>query len=142
MNHTTYDEIYDRFLDKIHDYSINTQLENNIVFANSLLLGYLRSAIPRFTYCVKDLSKRNDTLLQFNICLSEREKEILSLLMVVEHLRPKILRDEYLVNRLGSKDYQEFSPSNQLKVLNDLQERLKDDANTLMLEYYYRESIK
>ncbi|MFO1442804.1 hypothetical protein KDN24_06195 [Bacillus sp. Bva_UNVM-123] len=105
------------------------------------MFDFLKSAIPKFTYSVKDLSNRDDILLQFNFILSEIEKEILATLMVVEYLSPKILRDEFLESRLGSKDYREFSPANQLKELKDLRKIFKDEANLLMIEYYYRQGI-
>lgn len=139
MSSTTYDEIYNLFLNKINDYFIKKQLETNLSFAKDILLGYLQSAIPKFTYCVKDLDDRDDVVSTFNIKLNSMEKEILSSLMVVEHLTPKIIRDEYLENRLGSKDYSEFSPANQLKQLRELKSEFVSSANTLMLEYYYRQ---
>lgn len=141
MTPTSYEEIYDLFLNKIHDYYIKNQIETNIDFAKDIMLGYLRSSIPKFSYCEHDLSNRNDTLNQFNKHLSDIEKEILSLLMVVEYLSPKMLREEYLQNRLGSKDYDTFSPSNQLNQLRELKKDVVQDANILMIEYYYRQGI-
>lgn len=141
MKPTSYYEIYDLFLRKINDFFILNQLENNIEFANDLLMGYLRSAIPKFTYSSKDLSKRNDELFQFEYTLTDMEKEILAVLMIVEYLSPKIIRDEFLENRLGSKDYNEFSPANQLKQLRELSKGVMDDANLLMIEYYYRQGV-
>lgn len=141
MTPTSYDEIFDLFLNKINDYYIKNQIEINITFANEILLGYLKSAIPKFTYSTKELSKRDDSLFQFNIELNELEKEILSILMVVEYLSPKMLREEYLQNRLGSKDYTNFSPTNQLKQLRELKKDVISDANLLMIEYYYRQGV-
>lgn len=141
MSSTNYWEVYDLFLNKINDYFIKVQLELNVVFANELLLGYLRSAIPKFTYSTKDLYKRDDELSQFKISLSDIEKEILSMLMVAEFLTPKIVSEDYIYNKIGSKDYNEFSPGNQLKQLMDLKKSIVDDANLLMIEYYYRQGV-
>lgn len=138
---TSYEEIFDLFLNKINDYYIKNQIELDIDFANEILLGYLRSSIPKFSYSAKDLSERDDALFQFNISLNDLEKEILSILMVVEYLSPKMLREEYLQNRLGSKDYDTFSPSNQLNQLRELKKDVMHDANLLMTEYYYRQGI-
>lgn len=138
---TTYDEIFGLFLSKVEDFEIQNKLQMEIDFAKEMLFDFLRSAIPKFTYSTKDLSNRDDTLLQFNIALTDMEKEILSTLMVVEYLSPKIIRDEYLESYLGSKDYKTFSPANLLKELKDLRKTFKDEANSLMVEYYYRQGI-
>lgn len=141
MTPTSYEEIYDLFLNKIHDYYIKNQIETNIDFAKDIMLGYLRSSIPKFSYCDVDLSNRDDTLNQFNVNLSDIEKEVLSILMVVEYLSPKMLREEFLQNRLGSKDYNSHSPSNQLNQLRELKKDVVNDANLLMTEYYYRQGV-
>lgn len=141
MSSTSYSDVFDLFLNKINDYFIKNQLELNIVFANEILLGYLRSAIPKFTYSTKDLSKRDDDLFQFNVCLTDMEREILSILMVSEHLSPKIVSEDYVYSKLGSKDYNQFSPYNQLAQLRALRESIKDEANLLMIEYYYRQGV-
>lgn len=141
MASTSYDDIFDLFLNKINDYYIKNQIEINITFANEILLGYLKSAIPKFTYSTKELSKRDDTLFQFNIELNDFEKEILSILMVVEYLSPKMLREEFLQDRLGSKDYNSHSPANQLKQLQELKKNVTSEANLLMIEYYYRQGV-
>ncbi|MGM7720497.1 hypothetical protein [Metabacillus sp. Hm71] len=138
---TTYDEIYSRFLGKIEDYEIKEKLQLEYEFALELLLDFLKSAIPKFTYSTKNLSDRDDTLSRFNFELNEMEKEILSTFMVVEYLSPKILRDEYLEDRLGSKDFRSFSPANQLKELRELRQSFKSEANSLMIEYYYRQGV-
>ncbi|MEQ6355250.1 hypothetical protein ABNX05_11530 [Lysinibacillus sp. M3] len=141
MTSTSYSEIFGSFLDKINDYFIKNQLEINPVFADEILSGYLRSAIPKFTYCTKNLSKRDEVLSQFNICLSDMEKEILATLMIAEHLSPKINSEDYVYNKIGSKDYNLHSPPNQLKQLRELRKDVKDEANLLMIEYYYRQGV-
>jgi len=135
---TPYSEVYAYFLGKIEDYEIHQKLQLDYEFAQELLYDFLKSSIPKFTYSTKDLSDRDDLLQQFNITLTEMEKEILSTLMVVEYLSPKILRDELLEERLGSKDFKLFSPANQLKEVRELRQTFKDEANALMIEYYYR----
>jgi hypothetical protein len=138
---TSYESIYSSFLGKIEDYDIQKRLELEFEFAQEMLHDFLKSAIPKFTYSIKDLSDRDDTLLQFNLTLTDMEKEILATLMVVEYLSPKILRDELLENHLGSKDYRTFSPANQIKEVRELRESFKSEANSLMIEYYYRQGL-
>ncbi|MGD6876778.1 hypothetical protein [Bacillus infantis] len=138
---TTYEEIYDFFLSKIEDYQIKEQLETKTDIALDFLFTLLRSSIPKFTYSVVDLSDRSDDGKYFNIQLDHMEKEILGTLMVIEYLSPKILRDELLEEKLGSKDFRLFSPANQLKELRALRDSYKTEANSLMSEYYYRRGI-
>lgn len=141
MTPTQYSEIYALFLGKIEDYDIKNKLQVDFEFVNELLYDFLKSAIPKFTYSVKDLSNRDDVLMQFKFQLNDMEKEILSTLMVVEYLSPKILRDELLEDKLGSKDFRIFSPANQLKETRELRESFKNEANLLMIEYYYRQGL-
>ncbi len=138
---TSYELIYSIFLGKIEDFDIKEQLELEYDIAQELLFDFLRSAIPKFTYSIKDLSNRDDLFNQFNLVLNDMEKEILATLMVVEYLSPKILKDELLENHLGSKDYRIFSPANQLKEVRELRESFKSEANSLMVEYYYRQGL-
>jgi hypothetical protein len=134
---TSYDLIYDRFLSKITDYELsslaNTDLENS-------LLRFLRNAIPKFKYCTKDLSDRDDTNQVFNVDLTEREQEILALLMLVEWINPNILRLENIRQNIGSKDFQIYSGANHLEKLSALKSQLQKDAETEMTYYYYSTS--
>lgn len=141
MTPTQFDEVYAIFLSKVDDYDIQKKLELDFDFAQELMFDFLKSAIPKFTYSTKDLSNRDSILLQFNLQLSDMEKEILGTLMVVEYLSPKILRDELLLDRLGSKDFRTFSPANLLKETRELRESFKSEANSLMVEYYYRQGF-
>lgn len=138
---TSYSEVYNSFLSKIDDYYIKSQLQLDREFAEDMMLDYLKSATSKFTYSAKDLSKRDDVLQHFNEELTNMEVEILAMLMIAEYLSPKIVRDEFLENRLGSKDYSEFSPANQLKQLRELKKSIVDEVNVLMIEYYYRQGV-
>lgn len=141
MNSTSYSEIYGIFLRKVTDYFLRVQIEHNPSLAEEILKGYLCSAIPKFTYCVQDLENRNDDLQQFSILLTSREKEIIAMLMVVEYLTPMVNSDEFLKGFLSSKDYVQFASSNQLTSLRGLKIEVAKEANTLMIEYYYRTDL-
>ena len=136
---TTFNEIYNRFLSKIEDYDLLESLidEENSEAVTQELYGFLQSSIPKFTYGIDRLKDRNET--SFSNELTELEKEIVSTLMVIEYLSPKILRTEFLEQRLGSKDYRLFSPANQMKEVREIRESFKREANQLMTEYYFSE---
>lgn len=139
---TTYAEIYDLFLSKISDYDLLEEYAVAPDNAEDELFGYLKSAIPKFTYSVKDLTDRDDTLKQFNINLIPMEQEILSKWMLVEYLSPKIFKTELLETNLGSKDFRLFSPANQIKEIRELKIYLEKEVNLLMVEYYYRQGVQ
>lgn len=138
---TTYDEIYSRFLGKTEDFSMQQILMLEYEQGQEMLLDFLKSSIPKFTYSKKDLSDRDDLMTKFNLALDDLEQEILSTLMVVEYLSPKILKSDLLESQLGSKDFRTFSPANQLKEIRELRDSYKQEANSLMVEYYYRQGM-
>ena len=149
---TKFDEIYDIFLGKIEDYDVldtineiqdqfNGDEEKIQEVLQELFFIYLRSATRKFTDCTQDLSLRDDNNYTFNIELTGMEIEILAALMVIEYLSPKIIRSETLESYLGSKDFRQYSPANQLKETKALRESIQTEASTLILDYYYRSGI-
>ncbi|MED4883904.1 hypothetical protein [Bacillus smithii] len=138
---TPYDEIYELFLSKIEDYALKNDLQNDLQFAKEKMFDWLKSAIPKFTYCTKDLSQRDEVNQAFTETLNDMEKEILSTLMVVEYLSPKVLRSEYFETYLGSKDFANYSPANQLKQVNNLKKSIKEEADSLMIQYYFMQDV-
>lgn len=142
MTPTPYDDIYGMFLSKTEDYDIAKRISEDPDKGKELLLEFLVSAIPKFTYSIKNLSDRSDLSHQFNIYLSDLEKEILAVLMVVEYMSPKMLRSDLLENTLGSKDFKSWSPANQIKEIRAVRETYQREANSLMTEYYYRQGYE
>ncbi|PAV30171.1 hypothetical protein CIL05_06805 [Virgibacillus profundi] len=142
MNTTSYNEIYEKFLSKIQDYDLLNEIQTDLTFAKEMLLDYLKSAHPHFTYAsIKFEDVMDDTNEQFTISLSSTEKEILARFMVVEYMSPKLLRTEMFEQKLGSKDFQIFSPGNLLGQLKELRALEEERTNTLMLQYYYMEGM-
>ena len=135
---TPYDEIYRYFLRKLEAHDIREELEKDEELGKELLFDFLESAIPKFSYCNANLSDRNQELFRFNADLNDMEKEILSTLMVVEYLSPKLLNESFFADRLGSKDYQIFSPANKAKEIRALRSMYEDEAKSLQRDYYYR----
>lgn len=130
---TSYDNIYSRFLSKITDYTIAQMTDGEI---ESQLDKYLLASIVKFRYCNK-LSIRDDNFRQFEEDLTDEEIEILSSLMCVEHLTPKILADDLLRQNLNSTDYKTYSPANHIKELRELRDQFKKEADSLMVLYTF-----
>jgi hypothetical protein len=133
---TPYEEIYERFTPKITDFYFSSLSDGEV---EEYLETFLKSSIIKFRYCAK-LSDRDDTLQQFNKDLTDEEKEILSVLMSVEYLTPKLLTDELLKQTLNSKDYSLYSQANQIKELRELRDRYQQEANNLMILYTFNNS--
>lgn len=138
---TPYDEIYEIFLSKIEDYDLLKNVKDDLAYAKEKMFDYLRSAIPNFTYCTKDLSQRDDVNQAFVETLTDMEKEILSKLMIAEYLSPKVVRSEYFETHLGSKDFANYSPANQLKEVNNLRKSIMEEADSLMIQYYFMQDV-
>lgn len=84
---TSYDEIFERFSQKITDFKL---LELSDLEIHDMVKGWMLSAIPKFRRCKNDLSKRDDEIEEFSSDLLDIEKEILAELMVGEWLEPQL----------------------------------------------------
>ncbi|MBE2918563.1 hypothetical protein HPK02_06545 [Anoxybacillus flavithermus] len=94
----------------------------------------------KFKKCKKDLSNRDQALKQFNEDLTDEEKEILATLMCVEYLTPKLITSELLKQKLSTKDYQLYSQANQIKEIREVRDKMKSEANQMMISYSYSEN--
>jgi hypothetical protein len=130
---TLFQEIFDIFLDKVKDYTFLSLTAEDM---DTLLSGYLKSAIVKFKKSKVDLSY-DPHLMQFNNELGYEEMEILAMLMCVEYITPQIMTTEILKQTLASKDYQMFSQAQHLKELKDLRKQLRAEINSLINNYTY-----
>lgn len=130
---TLFSDIYITFLSKIKDYSL---LSLDDIDKEELMEKYLKSAIPKFKYCVKSLAY-NDELKQFNEELTQEEIEILATLMTLNWLSPVINNQALLKEKFGSREFNIFSSSALLKEIKDLRREIIKEVNELMTIYYY-----
>jgi hypothetical protein len=133
---TSYEEIYARFTPKITDFHFANISDFEV---EEYFETFLKSSIIKFRYCNK-LNDRDETLKQFNKDLTEEEQEILSILMSVEYLTPKLLTDELLKQTLNSKDYSLYSQANQIKEIRELRNTYQQEVNNLMILYTFTNS--
>jgi hypothetical protein len=131
---TPFQDIYTIFLSKIKDYSLlsitNEELEEN-------LWTWLSSGFVNFRKCKVDLYDCDLVTKQFNSTLSGEEKEIVARLMLVEYLTPHIVKDSLLNEKLNSKDYQTYSPANQIKEIRELRNMLTSEVQNMMILYTF-----
>jgi hypothetical protein len=130
---TSYEEIYARFTPKITDFHFANIPDAEV---EDYFETFLKSSIIKFRYCNK-LNDRDEALKQFNKDLTDEEQEILSVLMSVEYLTPKLLTDELLKQTLNSKDYSLYSQANHIKEIRELRDKYRQEANDLMILYTF-----
>lgn len=128
---TPYTVLYESVLSKIKDYDF-LNLEEQDIYA--ILSDYIRPAIVSFRICKVDLADRND--VGFNIALNDTEIEILSNYMVINYLDSNYIRVPLALKQtLSSKDFNAFSPANQLDKLIAVRNKYLSDNETLLSRY-------
>lgn len=136
---TLYSDIYGLFTSKITDYSFVdfTDVELEDIFSK-----YLRTAIVKFDSCKQALQDRDETLKQFNLPLTDIEKEILSSLMVVQWVSVKVNDVKNMKNVLTDRDFNLYSPANHLKQLIELKNSQQAEVDRLIVKYTYMDLRK
>lgn len=128
---TSFTELYESVLSKIKDYDFLNLKESEIY---EVLSDYLRPAIAAFRGCRQDLSQRNK--VKFKCKLTDTEIEILSNYMVISYLDSNYIRVPLALKQtLSSKDFNAFSPANQLDKVMEVREKYRKDNETLLSRY-------
>jgi hypothetical protein len=78
---------------------------------------------------------------EFTEDLTELEQEIIANMMVLEWLKPQINHMDLLEYRLGSKDFQQFSPYGHLNSLKDLKKQTELEIDNLITMYTYNNDL-
>lgn len=128
---TPYTVLYESVLSKIKDYDFINLDEQDIY---EILSDYIRPAIVSFRICKIDLSDRNES--GFNENLNDTEIEILSNYMVINYLDSNYIRVPLALKQtLSSKDFNAFSPANQLNAVMTVRDKYLSDNETLLSRY-------
>ena len=135
---TSYEKIYDRFLQKITDYKMLDLSDPEI---RQECVKWLSSAIAKFRRCKNDLSQRDNELETFTIDLLDIEIEILATLMVSEWLSPQLNSVLYTSQFFGGKEEKFFAQANQLDKLMTLKGNNDVEAKKLMRDYGYQNKL-
>lgn len=144
MTTTKITNVYRRFLNKISDYNFSLLNSEKEVIENSLLQLYL-GASPHFIQCKKDLTinfEDTDLIPEgeevfINSKLTALEEEILSKLMLIEYLKPIMIRNEIVEQVLGDADFNLYSQANHLNQLQSLYGAMKKEVNADIVKYSY-----
>lgn len=130
---THYSEVDNLFLSKITDDFLLSMHPEDI---QNLLDAYRFSAGIKFKKC-KKIGNRNEDLRIFNEKLTDEELEILSNLMVLEWIKPRVNSIELLEPTMSTKDYQTFSNANHLNSLQALLKSTRNDVDRMIVSYTY-----
>lgn len=138
---TPYTDVYDFFLAKVTDYSfVDLEKYPTVEDLSSELQKYLRSAIIRFRQS-KILLSRNDVTKEFDNDLNDEEKEILSTLMILSYIQPKIVSTQNMEQRLTDREYKSFSQGKHLEEMIKLRKELQSEVSQLISEYTYADGL-
>ena len=136
---TTYETIYNRALNKITDFELANLPSRDL---EEILHDWLISAIAKFRQCKNDLKDRDEELRQFNIDLEDEEIEILSIMMVREHLSPQLHSTLLTKQIFSGKEQNYYSQAAHLKELIDMDNNLKIEAQKLMRDYTFQNDLR
>jgi len=131
---TPYSAVFDSFLMKVTDYNFLKLSQEDL---EEELLGFMKSSIVKFYKSKIDLSDRDDTLKQFNKTLTDFEVEVIATLMVVEYLKPEIVKMQLIRQQLTDADFKIYSQANHLSAISDLYDKMKSEASKLIVDYSY-----
>ena len=131
---TSYDNIYDRFVNKITDFNI---VELDDYSLGDMLQGWLKSAIVRSRKCQHDLSKRDDELQEFEEDLSDLEIELLAMGMLDAWFSQYLNSTENVLQFIGGKEEKYYSQANHIAELRALREQNLLEMNRLHNYYTY-----
>lgn len=130
-------KVYSSFLRKLSDYKFSVINEQDREYTEETLYGYYISARAEFVQCRKNLLTNRDSSelyieaekIFIEDSISDKEIEILSILMLVEYFKPIMIRNETLEQALGDSDFNIYSQANHINQLKDLYRELKREAN-------------
>lgn len=128
---TKFEEVYARYRARVRNYDF---LDYNSAVRDVYQYDLLIMSIGDFEdICVQDLSDRDDEILTFNIDLTNREKDILALGMVLHFVEPYVYNTDALQNAMSTKDFSLYSPANLLEKMTELmtttEARLRREIN-------------
>ena len=144
MSNTVITSVYRRFLNKISDYNFSLINNEKEVIEDNLLQLYM-SATPRFPQCRKDLGTNYTNIedipsgeyITIKSNLTSLEQEIISKLMLIEYLRPVIIKNEVIEQVLGDSDFNLYSQANHLNQLQSLYNTMKKEVNSDISKYSF-----
>lgn len=134
---TAYSEIYDLFLQRVQDYTLDALYVASTPLFENRLKGWLIGAIPNFQGCLQDLEDRNDITNTFNISLNTSEKVILSKLMLNEWWDTQIDDIRQITLHINVAEAKHYAEGQNLKEKKSAQIVNMEQTERLITKYQY-----
>lgn len=136
---TSYEIIFDRFLQKIEDPELALLEENDQIEA---MIGWLNSALANMELegitLTSDLTKKDDEAMEFEDDLSNIELEIISIYMECSWYDPKINGIETYLMFVGTNNEKWSDQKNRLSSLREHRDAELLRARKLYRDYGYK----
>ena len=100
-------------------------------------MRYFKSARAKFYRCKNNLEIDSVDNTSLKSELTGFEIEIITHLMLVQHIEPQLFSSENLKQSLSDKDFKIYSQANQLREIRLLLNTIKRDVNKMITEYTY-----
>lgn len=138
MANTTYKELADYVFNSLKDYDF-LQVTEDIAY--KIVINYLRPAIVMFENCKLDLSKRDDILQEFDICLDDNTFVLLGNYMSICWLTSNyIMTGQALKARLSTSDFHATGQKDLLAKALEVRDVLKSENDQLAINKSYKNS--
>lgn len=134
---TTFQKIYDSFLDSITD---DMYMELNKEETNSMLFSLFESALPWFEFPRFNLFGYDKDLEEYNCDLTQEEIKIISTYMIVEWLGQQLATIELIRMKYSGTDFKFTSQANHMHKLKDLQKEYERKGFHLQRLYKRRKA--
>ena len=131
---TQYSTLYEKCLSKIEDPTLAMLPEEDL---ESMLNGWMKSAIAKHRKCTSDLSDRDEVNKRFNVDLTDLEIEILGILIAREWVSGQLLSVTNTLQVFSGKETKYFSQAQHLSELQTLDEKLRIEAQHLSRDHTY-----
>jgi hypothetical protein len=139
MANTKYEELADKFFNKILDYNFANGMTEDTAY--EIAIGYIDAACNQFESCNQDLDKRDDTLKEFDFELTRNNQVMLVNYMVIEWLTSNyITTSQALKARLSSSDFHALGQKDMLAKALEIRATLKSENDQLAINKSYKKS--
>lgn len=125
---TPYENIYNRFSQKITDFNLS---EIDDYSLDEMLLGWLNSSIVNVRKRDRNLSLRDDDAQEFQEDLSDLEVEMLALGMKLAWIDQYLNSTENVLQFIGGKEEKYYSQANHISELRELRKDTLREMNSL-----------
>ena len=131
---TSFEQIYNRFLSTITDYSLPFVPEEDL---ENMLHEWMLGAIVRCGRYSRNFDDRDEENKTFNSTLAEKDIRALILYMVGEWLDRQVNSVELTAQMLGGKEEKFFSQASHLNSIKALRDDSRTEARKLLRDYSY-----